>query len=883
MSDLNNISGATIGRVYSNGSSTIYCYSEYGPTFGNGNGYDLHCPNSNNNWSCSQNIYNNVSLPSSFTVSDWENEGSQRGIEENTGKVDKNTTTITEFPKRILEPHEIEKTFRIMAFRKSERQIIGRYRKRSISRVFWTIMFMMVFLSLMGAGFSGRLENVSNWKRLVIATIILLIMNRGSLISENSSGFATTYKNQIILVSFGFLEALTLIIWAIIRFAYPRIIRDAYWLDTIWWWRIQKADIKDLEGEVVGCFRYFAWESYSFCFRHGYIVYVGEVDLNGLPHGHGEWIDDSFDGECLKGIWEHGVPVGPFQSRISGMGDAIHSVRVGFVKKMNTPWDEWRIFPRPYEKRLDMGVASVECSVSGKYLKYLPRSSLVISQIPLRNPSSNNDLAENSSRENTSNNFFLNNSLKHCLKNLITFSRVMENNLGMNEQTSITIRFEDDEFRITGYYPINGTTSKDEVVVKKVPQRKYSQPSEYVLEIEGWQPLGGTLSTSSSMNCEEVCKGSQECIIFIHGFNCPTKFAIETFGQFLALAYLPDYIKPFVFSPPGSNSFHYCGVKSQGCSEESINDFRSFLQNLRDTGFCAVHIISHSMGCMIALNYVKAFEGIIATIDNSKRDLKPENFYQSTDSSFPSSSKQRRNEKQNSSFITEMKLSSVNLLNPDTPFDSFINHDYSALSKYCDHITIYSNSQDFALKVGEFISKAKTLGRQINDIYYKGKLMNIDLIDTTQLDVNIHKIRHNFFNLNRLLVDDLCDIIIIGKRARERKSRLSRKVRGVGPEGVVYTFLVAPIYKWKVNPEKLQKYAKRSSKPSYQTYFCSAYTSKGYVIMASTFYADVAEDFKQLFETMEDPVGMLSISTHHEGLESLKEFCLETIGSDPDI
>lgn len=199
---------------------------------------------------------------------------------------------------------------------------------------------------------------------------------------------------------------------------------------------------------------------------------------------------------------------------------------------------------------------------------------------------------------------------------------------------------------------------------------------------------------------------------------------------------------------------------------------------------------------MIALKYVQAFEGIFATFENPNLYLQPETFRQSTqsiDPAFPSSSKQYKNEKQ-TSLTTIMKLSSVTLLNPDTPFDSFIKHDFTALAKYCDHITIYSNSRDFALKVGEFISKSKSLGRQINDLYHNGKLINIDLIDTTQLDVNIHKIRHNFFNLNRLLVDDLCDIIIIGKRARERKSRLSRKVRGIGLEGVVYTFLVAPSY-----------------------------------------------------------------------------------------
>ncbi|CAG8690465.1 3565_t:CDS:2, partial [Scutellospora calospora] len=214
---------------------------------------------------------------------------------------------------------------------------------------------------------------------LAIATIILLIINRGSIVNENNSGFASTFETRLVLIILGAVEALTLIIWVIIRFGYPNIVIDAYWLDTIWWWRIKQADTKGIEGKAVGCFRYFAWESYSVWFRHGVVTYRGEVDEDGFPHGFGEWVDDSFDGECLKGIWEHGVPIGPFQSRGSGTGDAFHAVRVGLVKNQCTPWDEWRLFPRQYQNGIEVNVASVECSVSGKYLKHLPRATVIVS------------------------------------------------------------------------------------------------------------------------------------------------------------------------------------------------------------------------------------------------------------------------------------------------------------------------------------------------------------------------------------------------------------------------------------------------------------------------------------------------------------------------
>ena len=104
------------------------------------------------------------------------------------------------------------------------------------------------------------------------------------------------------IIALAAIEGLTLFNWIIIRYIYPRIVKDAEWLDTIWWWRIKQMNhVPAREEYAVGCFQYFAWESYNLWFRHGVVTYVGEVSAKGLPHGHGEWVDDSFDGECLKG------------------------------------------------------------------------------------------------------------------------------------------------------------------------------------------------------------------------------------------------------------------------------------------------------------------------------------------------------------------------------------------------------------------------------------------------------------------------------------------------------------------------------------------------------------------------------------------------------
>ncbi len=67
----------------------------------------------------------------------------------------------------------------------------------------------------------------------------------------------------------------------------------------------------------------------------------------------------------------------------------------------------------------------------------------------------------------------------------------------------------------------------------------------------------------------------------------------------------------------------------------------------------------------------------------------------------------------------------------------------------------------------------------------KGNLLDIDLIDTSDLDRNTNSSFHSFFNVNRLMVDDLHELIVTGKRAAERTSRLKKWSQ-------VYRFTILP-------------------------------------------------------------------------------------------
>ena len=64
--------------------------------------------------------------------------------------------------------------------------------------------------------------------------------------------------------------------------------------------------------------------------------------------------------------------------------------------------------------------------------------------------------------------------------------------------------------------------------------------------------------------------------------------------------------------------------------------------------------------------------------------------------------------------------------------------------------------------------------------------LDLDVIDVSWMDMNVHSMRHNFFNVNRWMVDDLREIITTQARARLRTSRMTHRF------GNVWSFLAAP-------------------------------------------------------------------------------------------
>jgi len=81
------------------------------------------------------------------------------------------------------------------------------------------------------------------------------------------------------------------------------------------------------------------------------------------------------------------------------------------------------------------------------------------------------------------------------------------------------------------------------------------------------------------------------------------------------------------------------------------------------------------------------------------------------------------------------------------------------------------------------VDSAEAVGRESVNVW-----LDIDVVDTTFVDHNSDVLRHCFYNINREFVDDIREILVTGRRARDRVTRLDRR------RGNVFCFRVAPSF-----------------------------------------------------------------------------------------
>jgi hypothetical protein len=484
-----------------------------------------------------------------------------------------------------------------------------------------------------------------------------------------------------------------------------------------------------------------------------------------LPHGFGKWTSEWSEGEVLSGYWENGYPIGPFKSREYRTGYSFANLRIGFVTTVATGFHA-ESFERS-ERRY--GVASIECSSSGKFFSDLPNVNLVYDPYTLKES-----------------------SLKECLQYIVHISDFPESKEALIREKLVIEYVPTKGFTINGFTPINKSAKRNiqmfctlegNVSLENNADAYSNELGRSGFYIQGWE-RNSTLT---------------EALVYIPGFNCSVHDGIEALGQMLTLGQMPARVKPFVFGWPGGSLLHYSKAKKVAKSAITRGDLIRFIRELIDIGITKIHIVCHSMGARIVANAAAEFSTVFHHFEETLTEPFSEANYTLKTSkkldTIASTNNHIRNPECVADFIPNIasefaELASVTFLNPDYPLEEFRSIVFPLIRAHCSLITMYGSNQDIALLSAQYLFQFNYIvGCSVNKLVDSDCIpYDMDVIDTSELDMNIHAAKHSYFNLNKYVIDDLTEIISTGKRACERDKNLLR-IRSN-----VYGFLTAPSY-----------------------------------------------------------------------------------------
>ncbi|KAI9983103.1 hypothetical protein PInf_007030 [Phytophthora infestans] len=596
-------------------------------------------------------------------------------------------------------------------------------------------------------------------------------------IDENEVTDSDRQVRRVMIILLSCVEVITVAAYWFTHYAYPWLVMHQKF-NVVNWWNIKP-------GVETNSLTYRS-KARFYTRKRSVVKYCGGLNAQGQPHGFGMWTDTAYHGECLTGQWEDGVPIGPFRSFEHGSGYSFVNIRIGFCHNRGekSPTDIF-FFPKHSQNGLNWGVASVECSVSGGFFKYLPTvTHLTPSYV---------DEAPQSAAE--------------CLPALRT------------PTDGVVFTHKDEETMLRGQ-------PRKERFKRRNLFREESAP---VLDLP-------------NVDCDE----GKEALVLLHGYNCSLNYGMNRLAQLLALGDFPSYIHPFVFSWPSGGVLAYFQAKGVGSeSERTAGDFILFLKSLIDAGYTKLNIIAHSMGARVyfsALNKglleevflpsgshtnvgraTKKLE--LSTLTFCNPDYDRDGFVKygggyDRSRHFCSHITLYADSMDGALFYSEyltMK-SAVGPLNyslgrcghtihrdpeenevagrSDTQFLNWQNKNlsapldldlaYAAVNQRGNYPGVasfaYNRSRSHPTN-DESAPYGTTRGDEDAPLHY----LDMDVIDTTWMDNNVHAIRHNYFNLNPTIVDDLRHVIVLKKRASSRPGLL----KTTSAENV-YIFLVAP-------------------------------------------------------------------------------------------
>lgn len=326
--------------------------------------------------------------------------------------------------------------------------------------------------------------------------------------------------------------------YVILHFAYPAVIARG-WISAAWWFRIRRGSRSNTLTYVL-----FQHKIYAFWKPRRYTIeYVGGLDKDLRPHGFGMWKDSAYHGESLSGLWDHGIPIGPYTTREHGTGFSTEKLRIAYASirgEKNTNGTDLR----PSFKQLSWGVASVECSVAGRFFRFLPSVFHFFGQ--------HKDSLDQRTRPT---------SAKECLPLL--------------------------------------RTPLDRVFYRDVEAHASSERTKNQFYKECLEP--------SVLSSQQQMAHRKEALVYIHGVDTSLDYALTSVAQIMSLGDYPSYIHPFVFAwPSGGAPFPgFYQSLSAARDERSSAGLRDFLASIVDAGYSKVNIITHSMGTRCLFNCLK--------------------------------------------------------------------------------------------------------------------------------------------------------------------------------------------------------------------------------------------------------------------------------------
>jgi esterase/lipase superfamily enzyme len=635
-----------------------------------------------------------------------------------------------------------------------------------------------------------------------------------------------------VIYTFVGVVGVTLIILGFLFYLLPCAVRRAFWgSGNAVWWRIRPAGSTTLESLSSG-FDIGATQTTrtarcgtrtiktgrrgkvtSFSYRptgflslsRGKFGYIGETDETGCPHGIGMWLDNTYHGECLSGVWNRGCPFGTFTSREYGTGAQFAQRPVAYATSRADcqPDDLKKAWKKPSKvDKIRYGIAQVEVSLAGGFFPFLP---------DVQYSETYAGVAEVKKEFDTS-------GRKEMARDraIAKVDGTSLSQIDVCPKLQLSVVSNDDLECLMGDFDDEPHSPQ----FQKANIEIWFQEGEYRAYVN---------RASLDGPARSLVERSKEALVFLHGYNSDIATCVGRMAQLCSLGGMADHIVPFVFSYSAGFALSYLDVKRH--MSEYGDDLAAFFTEL-GTQFREVHILCHSCGAQFFFGNVEKILDCFA----------PSRVSTNANSSYSGLfGMERRVTNLSTEKVRKPYLASVTMVNPDVLVD-IVTAKLPSVMDVADHFTTYNDRKDGALFWSSFVQtwlpkrmlQGLTLpapGRhatvfgsvvsplwfeQTNDgVHLRGPIVQlpgekyplfgskdsvlqklwsketmksnnrIDVIDCSTIDQNIHKLRHNYYMLNTQVVEDICELI--GTRATALQ-----RARLVQVEANVFNFLCPP-------------------------------------------------------------------------------------------